>query len=59
MVAEGVKSSKVVLELAEQYGTEVPISTQVKGVCHDGVSAEEAYAGLLRRGTGEEMSSYS
>ena len=59
MVAEGVKSSKVVLELAEQYGTEVPISTQVKGVCHDGVSAEEAYAGLLRHGTGEEMSSYS
>lgn len=48
MVAEGVKTSKVVLELAEEYGTEVPISTHVKSVCHDGLSAADAYRGLLK-----------
>ena len=58
MVAEGVKTSRVVLELGEEYGTEMPIATQVKAVCHDGLSARSAYAGLLRVGTGEEMSTY-
>jgi glycerol-3-phosphate dehydrogenase (NAD(P)+) len=58
MVAEGVKTSRVVLELAEEYGTEMPIATQVKAVCHDGRSARAAYAGLLRVGTGEEMATY-
>ncbi|MCX7619722.1 MAG: NAD(P)H-dependent glycerol-3-phosphate dehydrogenase [Acidimicrobiales bacterium] len=54
MVAEGVKTSKVVLELAEQYGVEMPISEQVYAVCHEGRSAREAYRGLLgRRSTAE------
>ncbi len=36
MVAEGVKTSKVVMELAEEYGVDMPIASEVKGVCHDG-----------------------
>ncbi len=57
MVAEGVKTAPVVVELAEEFGIDMPISTEVHGVCHLGRSAEEAYAGLLRRGTGVENES--
>lgn len=55
MVAEGVKTSKVVLELAEQYGVEMPISEEVYAVCHEGRSAREAYRGLLGRRAVDEM----
>jgi glycerol-3-phosphate dehydrogenase (NAD(P)+) len=55
MVAEGVKTSKVVLELAEQYGVEMPISQEVYAVCHEGRSAREAYRGLLGRRAVDEM----
>lgn len=55
MVAEGVKTSKVVMELAEELGVDMPIATEVHGVCHGGRTAAEAYAGLLKRGTGREM----
>lgn len=48
MVAEGVKASKVVMELADEYGLDMPIAAQVHAVCHEGRSAEDAYAGLLR-----------
>lgn len=54
MVAEGVKTAPVVLDLASRYGIEVPISTQVYEVCHEGRSAEDAYAGLLRKGSNIE-----
>jgi glycerol-3-phosphate dehydrogenase (NAD(P)+) len=53
-VAEGVKSCKVVLELAEEHGVYMPITAEVVGVCHEGRSAEEAYRGLLRRRPGHE-----
>lgn len=48
-VAEGVKSCRTVLELAEEHGVEMPIVQEVVGVVHEGHSAEEAYRGLLRR----------
>ncbi|HVX17723.1 MAG TPA: NAD(P)H-dependent glycerol-3-phosphate dehydrogenase [Acidimicrobiales bacterium] len=55
MVAEGVKTSKVVVELAEEYDIELPICEEVYKVCHQGGSAEDAYRGLARRRTGREM----
>ena len=55
MVAEGVKTSKVVMELADELGLDMPIASEVYGVCHGGNSAAEAYRGLLRRDTGREM----
>ena len=52
MVAEGVKTSKVVMELAEEYGVEMPIASEVFAVCHEGSTAEDAYRGLIRRQDG-------
>jgi glycerol-3-phosphate dehydrogenase (NAD(P)+) len=54
MVAEGVKTSRVVVELAERYGVEVPIAHEVYGVIYENRSAREAYRGLVRRGAGAE-----
>ncbi|MBI2710681.1 MAG: NAD(P)H-dependent glycerol-3-phosphate dehydrogenase [Actinobacteria bacterium] len=54
MVAEGVKTSRVVIELADELGIDLPICSEVKAVCHDGHSALEAYRGLLRRDAGHE-----
>ena len=48
MVAEGVKTSRVVMELAEEYGVEMPIASEVYAVCHEGATAEDAYRGLIR-----------
>lgn len=48
MVAEGVKTSKVVLELANEFGVDMPICSEVHAVCHEGATAEEAYRGLIR-----------
>jgi glycerol-3-phosphate dehydrogenase (NAD(P)+) len=59
MVAEGVKTSKVVTELASELGVDMPIAAEVHGVCHEGRNAAEAYAGLLRRDTGREMDGIS
>lgn len=55
MVAEGVKTSRVVLEIADELGVDMPISSQVKAVCHDGRTAAEAYKGLLVREIGHEF----
>ncbi len=52
MVAEGVKTSRVVMELAEEYGVEMPIASEVFAVCHEGSTAEDAYRGLIRRQDG-------
>ena len=48
MVAEGVKTCRVVMELAEERGIGMPISQEVRAVCHEGATAEDAYRGLLR-----------
>jgi glycerol-3-phosphate dehydrogenase (NAD(P)+) len=49
MVAEGVKTSAVVMELARQYSVSLPISREVHRVVHEGATAAEAYQGLLSR----------
>jgi len=54
MVAEGVSTSKVVLELAARHGIELPIAREVFGVVHEGRTAQEAYRGLVRRMPGAE-----
>ncbi len=55
MVAEGVKTSKVVMELGEQYGVDLPIAQSVYSVVHEGAPATEAYRGLLGRNSRAEM----
>jgi len=49
MVAEGVKTSKVVMELAKEYGVRMPIAREVHRVVHEGATAAEAYRGLTGR----------
>ena len=49
MVAEGVKSSPSVLDLAHRYGVEMPITEQVVGVCHHGRTAADALGALMQR----------
>jgi glycerol-3-phosphate dehydrogenase (NAD(P)+) len=55
MVAEGVKSSPPVLELARRYGVEMPITEQVVAVCHKGRAAREALGSLMQRSTKSEI----
>jgi glycerol-3-phosphate dehydrogenase (NAD(P)+) len=38
-----------VLEIAEEYGVDMPIATEVVKVVHEGRPASEAYRGLLKR----------
>jgi glycerol-3-phosphate dehydrogenase (NAD(P)+) len=54
-VAEGVKTTRVVMELAEQYDVEMPIAEQMYHVCNEGRPAAEAYRGLLSRRHRAEM----
>jgi glycerol-3-phosphate dehydrogenase (NAD(P)+) len=49
MVAEGIKTCRVVCELADHHGEEMPIAVEVDAVINEGRSAEEAYRGLRRR----------
>jgi glycerol-3-phosphate dehydrogenase (NAD(P)+) len=53
-VAEGVKTSAVVMELAEQYGVSMPIAAEVDAVLNHGQPVQDAYRGLLRRAAGHE-----
>jgi glycerol-3-phosphate dehydrogenase (NAD(P)+) len=55
MVAEGVKTSKVVVELADRHDVDMPIAREVYGVVHEGRTALDAYRGLLRRASGPEV----
>lgn len=55
MVAEGVKTSKVVHDLAAEHGVDMPIAEEVYAACHLGRPASEAYRGLLRRKSGPEL----
>jgi glycerol-3-phosphate dehydrogenase (NAD(P)+) len=54
MVAEGVKTSGVVIELAEKYGIEMPITQEVYKVVSEGCAAIDAFRGLLKTKTGSE-----
>ena len=55
MVAEGVKSSPSVLDLARRYGVEMPITEQVVAVCHEGRSARDALAAVMSRSNKSEF----
>jgi glycerol-3-phosphate dehydrogenase (NAD(P)+) len=48
MVAEGVKTSRVVMELADRHGVEMPIAHEVYSVINEGRTPQEAFRGLLR-----------
>ncbi|MCC7077533.1 MAG: NAD(P)H-dependent glycerol-3-phosphate dehydrogenase [Acidimicrobiia bacterium] len=54
MVAEGVKTCKVVMELATRHGVEMPIAREVYKVVYEGSSAMAAYRGLIRHAAGTE-----
>ena len=54
MVAEGVKTSAVTMELAARYAIDMPIAREVYGVLYDGRTAADAYEGLTRRVAGAE-----
>ncbi|MFC4906206.1 NAD(P)H-dependent glycerol-3-phosphate dehydrogenase [Actinomadura gamaensis] len=47
--AEGVKSSKAVLELARKHGVEMPITEEVVAVLHEGKPVKEAGLALITR----------
>jgi glycerol-3-phosphate dehydrogenase (NAD(P)+) len=49
MVAEGVKSSKAVVDLAARVGVEMPIATQVVDVLYHGKQASEIVPALMQR----------
>ncbi len=53
-VAEGVKTTRVVMELSAKHDLAMPISSEVNGVLYEGRSARDAYRGLTQRATGAE-----
>lgn len=54
MVAEGVKTCGVVMELAEKYQVAMPITEEVYRVVHEGNTVFDAFKGLLRKQSGAE-----
>jgi glycerol-3-phosphate dehydrogenase (NAD(P)+) len=57
MVAEGVKTAGVVMELATRHDVEMPISEEMHAVLYEGRAAAEAYRGLQGRKAGHERES--
>lgn len=55
MVAEGVKTSRVVEQLSREHGLDLPIAHEVYCVCHEGRTPIEAFAGLLQRRPTHEL----
>jgi len=54
MVAEGVKSITAVMELAADYGVDMPISREVYKVIHEDNTVLDAFRGLIRTESGHE-----
>ncbi|MBM70648.1 MAG: NAD(P)H-dependent glycerol-3-phosphate dehydrogenase [Haliea sp.] len=54
MVAEGAKSAPAVMALAQQYGVEMPIASDVYKVLSGETSAQRIFRGLLRVTAGAE-----
>lgn len=54
MVAEGVKTVGVVVELGRVYGCDMPIAQEVYKIVHEGATVFDAFRGLLRRESGSE-----
>ncbi len=48
-VAEGVKTTRVVMELGTKHDIELPIASAVHGVLYEGHTAADAYRGLTPR----------
>ncbi|MDY7101218.1 MAG: NAD(P)H-dependent glycerol-3-phosphate dehydrogenase [Actinomycetota bacterium] len=55
MVAEGVETTRVVMELAAEHGVDMPICAEMDAVLNHGRSPQEAYRGLLRRSPKPEV----
>jgi len=53
-VAEGVKTAKVVMELANDYNVDMPISHEVYKVLYEGNTANDAFRGLIKIESGSE-----
>jgi len=57
MVAEGVKTTAAVIELAKRHDVEMPISEEMYAVLYEGREAADAYRGLQDRKAGHERDS--
>ena len=55
MVAEGVKTSRAVVDLAARHGVEMPIAEQVVAVVYEGKPAAEVIPSLMRRQSRPEL----
>lgn len=53
-VAEGIRTSRVMVELGAKYDIDLPIAKEVYGVIYEGRDATDAYSGLTRRQPGAE-----
>jgi len=54
-VAEGVKTAKVVMELAKDYNVDMPISEEIYKVLYEGNTVSDAFKGLIRYEVGSEQ----
>jgi glycerol-3-phosphate dehydrogenase (NAD(P)+) len=52
--AEGVASSKSILDLARRYGVDMPITEAVESVVHEGASPRDMVGAMMARGTKSE-----
>jgi glycerol-3-phosphate dehydrogenase (NAD(P)+) len=57
MVAEGIKTSSVVMELARKYGVDMPIAREVDAVVRGEHGAVQAFRGLRKLAAGAEQES--
>lgn len=57
MVAEGIKTSSVVMELARKYGVGMPIASEVDAVVRGEHTAVQAFRGLRKIAAGAEQES--
>ncbi|SDS25328.1 glycerol 3-phosphate dehydrogenase (NAD(P)+) [Polaribacter sp. KT25b] len=53
-IAEGVKTAKVVMELAKRYKIDMPIAKEIYKVLYEGNNVNDAFKGLLKYETGSE-----
>lgn len=53
-VAEGVKTAKVIMELAKEYNVRMPISEEIYKVLYEGNTVNEAFRGLIKHEVGSE-----
>jgi len=55
MVAEGVKTASLVMELADKHGgVDLPICSRIEGIVTGRLTVLDAYEGLMRTAPGHE-----